>query len=309
MATSFLKLYATIRIKQIYRLFAEVGLGYLIILGLIGFVLVLAFMESLYKNQLWAWGLLPAALCSGWHFKRLDYSFLKHLNFYKPAIYLIDYLLLSFPIFILIAYFQNWKTVVIGLIALIALVHIPAKKQEDKKHTLNFRFIPIWLFEWKVGFRQGGWILIPFYIFSILGIHFEGTVLLYSLVSTITISSFYDYCEPKEWIKGKHFLRKKLIHHLGIWTFCLTPLLVLHILVHPTIWYLSLIAWYFSVMTISFAIVYKYTHWIPNRGRLNSATTISVFIGMMLIVFTSPACILAILYYYRKAKNNTFLKC
>lgn len=309
MNNHFLKLYVKIRLKQIYRMFAEVGLGYLIILCIFAFVMLLALMESLSQNQLLAWGLLPFALSSSWHFRRLDYSFLKHLSIYKPIFYLSDYFILSFPFLILLAYFQNWETVIIGILGLILLAHLPTKKQEGKIFISNFNFIPIRFFEWRIGFRQNGWFLVVFYIVSFLGMAFEGTILLFSFLATMLISSFYDFCEPKEWINEKYFLRKKLWSHLGLWTLMLLPLMLCYIVVHSEIWYLALIAWYFGTMTIAFAIVYKYAHWIPNRGRLNSGTSVAVFIGMMLIVFTSPACIFAIFYYYRKAKNNPFLTC
>jgi hypothetical protein len=309
MGVYFIQRYVSIRLKQIYRMFAEVGLGYLVILGLLGFVLLLALMEKLSKNQTMAWALLPAVCCSSWHFRRLDYAFLKHLSSHRPFLYLSEYLLLSFPFLCLIAYFQNWKTVVLCLIALLILAYLPTKKQESSVKVFDFNFIPIRFYEWRTGLRQGGVVLFVLYLGAILGMGFEGSLLLFSFIATLIIASFYDYCEPKEWINATHFVMNKLRNHVLLWTLFVAPLMLLYCIFHTETWYLAIAAWYFGAMTTAFAVVYKYSCWRPNRGRINNSVAVSIFIGLLLIIFTSPACIIAIIYYYRKSKNNPFLKC
>jgi hypothetical protein len=216
-------------------------------------------------------------------------------------------LLLALPIAILVVIFQPFLTVLLGLFLTFLIAFLPTRrKKQGVSSLLSFNFIPLALFEWRFGFRKDGMgiVFILVYILALIGMFWEGTILVFTLFASFFIIPLFDFCEPKEWLASSFSIWNKVKTHVLVWIALLLPHAIACWILHPDIWYFAIIAWYFGAMLTTFCIVYKYMAWSPFRIQVNNSMAATIFVLMLLIIFTSPACIFAIIYYWRKAKNN-----
>jgi hypothetical protein len=264
-------------------------------------------MESMSKTQHWAWAFMIPLFALTVHFKRKDAHFLAQLCLHKKAIYAFEYALLALPLAIIVAFFQPFTTVLLGVFGSVMVAFLPQKeKKSSVSSLLSYNFIPLSLFEWRFGFRREnlGLFFIVIYVLAFIGSFWEGAILIFALFSSFFLTPLYDFCEPKEWMPAPFSLWKKLKLHLWAWSLLLSPHALACWFWHPMLWYFPIIAWYFGAMLIAFCLAYKYTAWSPFRYQINIATVSAIFIAMMLTIFISPACIFAIVYYWRKAGKN-----
>ncbi len=296
--------FTTLRLKQTYRMFAEVGIGILLILLFLVSIVTLGLMAKLEKSESIYWAFLIAFPATSVHFARKDIDFLKHINIKKQFIYSTEYLLLSIPFVVIMAFFQKPTTLMFGILCSVGVAFLPQRKPKIDVKTYDFAFIPLSLYEWRIGFRKNAWSIFLIYFLAFAAAKFEGTILIFALLSATTISSFYDYCEPKEWFLTRFSLWKKVREHLLAWSIFILPHLLLFEILHFELWYLGLITWYFGAMCVAFYIVYKYAAWSPFRTKIGTSAAANIFVAMMLVIFTSPACIFAIGYYWKKANRN-----
>lgn len=296
--------FTTLRLKQTYRMFAEIGIGMLLILLFLVGIMTLALLAKLEKVESIYWAFLIGFPAISVHFARKDVYFLKHINIKKQFIYSIEYLLLSIPLVITMAFFQKPTTLLLGILYSVGVSFLPQWKIKINIKTYDFTFIPLSLYEWRIGFRKNAWSFFFIYFLAFAAAKFEGTILIFALLSAMTISPFYDCCEPKEWFLTNFSLWKRVRNHLLAWSIFILPHLLLFEILHADLWYLGLIAWYFGAMCTAFYVVYKYAAWSPFRTKIGMSAASSIFVAMMVVVFTSPACIFAIGYYWKKANRN-----
>ncbi|MFZ4543679.1 MAG: hypothetical protein ACOYOA_06490 [Saprospiraceae bacterium] len=304
----FLRTYSKIRLLQLYRLFATAGWGYLLILAFIAMLVLLSIMESMQKNQQVYWAFFPVLMAGTLHFKRKDRDWMSQLETNRFYLYFIDNWLIASPFFVLILIFQSLTTSTLSFLLISVIALFPVYKKSDFLSFFSYTFIPLYLFEWRTGLRKSGLSIPILFLLSIIGSAFEGTIIIYTLLSSLMISTFYNHCEPKEWLDFPFKTGKKITQHVFCWTIVMSPQLLLHIILHRELWYFSLISWYFGAMLITFCIVFKYSLWSPFRTEVGIDRAASIFVGMMLIIFTSPACLFAIIYYQMKATKNPQLK-
>jgi hypothetical protein len=296
--------YVRTRALQVYRMFAEAGIPYLLILLFVGWLMGLSFLEKLKQTQHWAWALLIVSLALTRHFARKDTLFLKHLTIYKPILYIAEYLVLISPLLLVMAFYQKISTLFLGVLLTIAVAFLPIPKASEKVRYFNFSWIPLSLFEWRTGFRKQGIMILFIYFATLMMAKYEAGIIIFTLFMSMIIPSIFNECEPKEWLPRSFSLSEKVVIQISVWTLILLPQMLLFFLFHAELWYLALVTWYFGAMVTAFCVVYKYSLWSPFRKDVAIGKSASIFIGMMMIIFTSPACIFAIIYYWRKAKRN-----
>jgi hypothetical protein len=288
-------------------MFAEAGIPYLLILLFVGWLMGLSFIERLKQTQHWAWALLIVSIALTRHFARKDILFLKHLTIYKPILYIAEYLVLISPLLLVMAFYQAPSTLLLGVFLTILVAFLPIPKVSDTIRYFNFSWIPLSLFEWRAGFRKSGILLFFVYFATLLMAQYEAGMVIFTLLFSLLIPTFFNECEPKEWLPHQFSLSEKVVVQISVWSLIMSPHTLLFLFFHLQLWYIALVAWYFGAMVTAFSMVYKYSLWSPFRKDVAIEKSASIFIGMMLIVFTSPACIFAIWYYWRKARRNIFL--
>ncbi len=296
-----------LRLKQLYRILAEVGIGMLLVLAFIVGLCSLSLMASLSKTEHWAWAFLCTVPALSIHFSRKDKKYLSHISAQNVTlIFAVEYLCTAIPLAILLSFFQTFQTVLLGVLLSIFVAFLPILDLKSKKTPfLTYNFIPLYLYEWRLGFRKDG-IGAAFFtvnFLALLGVQLEGSILVFSLLSSFLFVNIYNFCEPKEWLEIPFSLWKKIKLHLLVWTLILFPQAVLFCIFYAELWYFTVIAWYFTAMSIAFCLAYKYSVWSPVRYEVGISMPASLFIGMMLVVFTSPACIFAIYYYWKKVRT------
>lgn len=287
-----------------YRMFAEAGIPYLLVLLFVGWLLGLSFLGKLKQTEHWSWALLIGVVALTRHFARKDILFLKHLTVYKPVLYIVEYLILLSPLLFVMSFYQAPSTLLLGILLVILVAFLPIPKLSDKIRYFSFSWIPLSLFEWRVGFRKMGTMILFLYFATLMMAQYEAGIIIFTLFMSMLIPSFFDECEPKEWLPRSFSLSEKVVIQISVWTLIMLPQILLFFFFHAQLWYIALIAWYFGAMVTAFCVVYKYSLWSPFRKDVAIDKVASIFIGMMMIIFTSPACIFAIIYYWRKAKRN-----
>jgi hypothetical protein len=297
------------RILQIYRAFAEAGIGYVLILLFVASLLGMSWVAKLHQSQHWIQSIALVFPALSRHFLRKDTAFLRHLTVYKPILYIVDYLILALPLFITMAFYQPLSNLLLGVLGIVIIAFFPILKSTSQLRYFNFSWIPLSLFEWRSGFRKWGILFILLYILSFMLVQFVGMFILFVLLATFLQTSLFNDCEPKELLPVPFSLSEKVAIHVGVWSLLLFPLFGIYLYFHLELWYLLLAAWLFGASSITFCLAYKYALWSPFRKDVGVERAAAIFIGMMLIIFTAPACVFAIGYYWRKTNKNYQLFC
>lgn len=287
-------------------MFAELNLFHFLVLGFLVWLLGLSLMERLHRGHYDAWAVALALPALSVHFVRRDADFLKHLQVPNVCLYFVDYVLITGLLFIVFSWFQPIRVLFLGLLLIIVVCCLPTRRPHDYQHFMRLAWIPIRLFEWRLGIRKVGFLFLACYFLSFLMLSFQGSILLFAFIFTLFISSFYENTEPKEWLSSYFSLTQKIKLHLGAWTLLWLPHAFFFLIFHNELWYFAAIAWYFTALTICFCLVYKYSKWSPFRRTVSLGNIASLFILMQLIIFTAPVCILMVWYFWRKANQNLF---
>ncbi len=296
-----------LRLRQAYRMLAEVGILYLCILLFFISLMLLSWFSYLQKQQDWttvAIAIFPALLV---HFSRNDKAFLSHLNISEPILYSVEYLMANGFFIVVLAFFQSYTTVLLAIGITLSVPFVPQIKWRAAQQNWSYSFIPLAAFEWRIGFRINGITLIFLYLFGLLASAFLGTLVLSVFLTMLVLPSFFDACEPKDWLNTKFSLWKKIYTHCFIISLYFLPQYILFLWFNLAYWYFVPILWTYSLLVMSFLVCYKYAAWSPNRVSVGISTSASVFTAMMLIPFIMPAGILMVLFYAKKARNNPFL--
>jgi hypothetical protein len=297
-----------LRLRQAYRMLAEVGVLYLCVLLFFMSLMLLWWFSYLQKQQDWTTVAIPIAPALLVHFSRNDKAFLSHLNISKPILYSIEYLMANGMLIIALAFFQSYTTVLLALGITLCIPFLPQIKLRAAQQNWSYSFIPLTAYEWRMGFRFQGITLIFLYLFGLLASPFLGTLVLSVFLTMLVLPPFFDACEPKDWLNSKFSLWEKIYTHCILISLYFLPQYLLFLLFNFEYWYFAPILWVYSLLVMSFLVCYKYAAWSPNRLNVGIGTSAGVFTSMMLIPFVMPAGILMVLFYAKKARKNPFLR-
>jgi hypothetical protein len=307
--STYLKFWAKFRLKQIGRMLVEIGVVMLIALALILTLFVLTFNKYMSASPSVFWAFLPAFPAISAHFQRKDRPFFKQLECDIHWIFALEYLMMAIPFLLIMAFSQNILTLVLGALLSVLCVFLPQKKDFSSKKTYNFSFIPLSMFEWRMGFRKNNFVFIAIYLLAILASSFEGTIFLFTFFFVMSIAEFYEHNEPKEWFGQDFSLGKKIALHLSAWTVIFLPIAIIFWILFPHLYWLPFFAWLLGALSILYLLAYKYANWSPFK-RKTLLGSIGMFnILMIFMVLTAIIPISATIYFLIKAKNNKFIKC
>ena len=297
-----------IRLKQVSREIASLGLIYTLLISLVLFFIIKAIAVSLSTlNAQLIFCLIWSAFLPTIHFSRNDVRFLQ-ITKGKAFVYLLtDYFLLSIiPIGILI-YCKGLLAALLLLLVVIIVALIPFKKRVAKQGLSELKIIPSYLIEWKSGIRKNNkFFLFGLYTVGIFASYFPFFSLFICWLVTGIICGFYQSFEPRNQLRFHHqnpvsYLKFKLSNAVINYFKIVLPILLIYSLFHPEQWIIIISALFLFICILVFTIIAKYAYYTP--GETSGPHQVYFAIGLLslFIPFMVPIPLALTFTHYRKA--------
>ncbi|WP_052598037.1 hypothetical protein [Aureispira sp. CCB-QB1] len=306
--------YLNFRVKQIFRILKDIGIGHLILLAPILFVAILGVLQLVLTSQNGGIALVLLFSWAGTHWNRKDRFFLEQLTIPIAIFFSLDYFITnSFFIFTFILW-GKWQNLIILSFGLLILSFIkpPYHKGINKKGlpVFSFEWIPIELFEWRTGLRKSAFTFILIYMLGLGFSFYPITTPIFVLLMALGTTTFFQFFEHKDLLLAvnydKKLLEKKTIGSLVIFNFLMLPHYLLFALFNPYPKHLIalLIVAIIAQLIITFSIVMKYKSYSFHQYKLHNSLPLAIFVGCWTIPFLWPIPVLMIIRFWKKAKEN-----
>ena len=303
-----------IRLMQFYRGLSGAGLlRIIILLGILSVLLVAVYIHTVERPG--AYFIMAAALLVIFliQLSRKDKTFLKCCCNQHKLIYLAEYLLISFPIFLVLLLNKQWHVFIIYLASVFAIIQIDTTPKHKSLNSKFQRLIPSKAFEWKAGIRKTLFAVIFVWLIALCTSFFVASVPVGMFFIGIIVLSFYEMCEPWQMIilyekKPESFLWDKIKSHIMLFSVLTIPLIIAFVIFHQPIWYIPVIEYLAFVSISTYLIIIKYAFYVSNQK--SAATQIYEIIGIsgLSIIFLPVIWLLSIYFYFKAySKLNHYL--
>ena len=243
------------------------------------------------------------------HLQRSDRVFLKiHFDNHK-RILLMQYLILSLPVILLLAYYRNWLmlAVLAGVIFLMPYLEIKMKVRFHNFFLIGW--LPDACFEWKAGLRKSFPVALAALLGGLAFSFFTGAVPIALFVLGLLPVKFFEKGEPVQMLisgersAGRLILGKFRLHSI-IFTLLCFPLIAAFLVFHAGLWYIVLAEFFLFLSLHLYFIVIKYAFYIPNE----KAPAMEAFagfgaVGIVIPVLLPLVWILTAWMFFRARRN------
>ncbi|WP_066632957.1 hypothetical protein [Labilibacter marinus] len=310
-----IKAFITIRLKQISRNLIGVGLFRLLfVLSLIVFAGISLFnscVNAIYAFYSSAGFILVLSLIQ---LRRKDKTFLKtHFASYQ-LLYFVEYQLLALPVHLCLLFHQKWEPFIMLVLGIFLIPFLNYSLVQRSLNTKLQTLIPDDSYEWKAGIRKLLWLILPLWITGLCTSFVMASVPVVMVIIGFVVLSFYERCEPYQFIIASERSAGKFILHkiklqIVIYTFITFPLLLAYMVFHSTYWYIPVVAYFLLTTLHIFIICTKYAYYQPNE-KLPAAQSMGA-IGVMSViipVFLPFVWGASVVFYFKsKHKLNNYL--
>ena len=243
--------------------------------------------------------------------RRGDKLFLKsHFSNYKLLVF-SEYVVISFPILLLLVIHKQW-TSLISFSSLLLIVHVDLKPRYSNINTKLQALIPSDSYEWKAGLRKQFYIILPLWIISAITSFFVGSVPVAIFILGISTLSFYEKVEPYQMIlsyelDAKKFLFLKVKRQIQLFSIIVIPLVGLFLIFNLDRWYIPVAEFLIFCFIHIYVIMTKYAFFEPNK-KSPAAQTIGGIgvLGGIIPVFLPVVWILTVWFYIKSINNLNF---
>jgi hypothetical protein len=298
-----------IRLIQAKRELNSTGLGVLIILGLLIFLIYAAYTVFVKSPDAYYLTVFLFIVCVSIQSYRNDKQFVYvHIRKSYFEIY-SEYLALTFPFAVSSLFTDNWLCFPILALALFLVPFLKFTLKQKTYFTTISSFIPATDFEWISGFRRSFGYLIPLYLLALGLSWFRVFPLLILWFISVTIASFYTECEPLHILREGDFssaelLKRKLIRMVKYMLILQIPVLAINTIFNPEFWLLNLLFIPLQVSFLSYAVCLKYSSYEPNKNAIGNNVVLSVISLGSIIPYFLPIPLLMAVFTFGKAKMN-----
>lgn len=298
------------RIKMLFRYYKESIFSSSILIFFISIILIVfLYASGKHTIPIEVKSILFLLVLNVVHLNRKDKNYLKlFLYRHHYILFLIEYLFLSIPVFILLG--QSEKLYLI--IPYILLLFIIAKTEG---HTLFYRYIPKVsitffknCFEWASGLRKYNLYLLV-YFFSLLILTVNSNVSFFSvLFLALTVALFYGIQEKTNYImvypiNSFQFLLLKQKHlFIQYFAISLFPFIISYYLTQSNLLIIIYLSTYLFLLPFS---LIKYATY-PNSFLMSIIQSLYTLLYVASIIFPAslPIIILATIFIYSKSYNE-----
>jgi len=291
----------------------KIGIRFLKALGWIRSIVILmmllTFLTQVLAEEhaalfLTAFGLI---VILGIHFNRKDQHFVQSLGVGKHHLFIVEYILISFPVIILLAWLGAWLCVFLLICGSAAIALLPIF--DSANSTEEVRSLPLFLpFEWISGLRRQKWMPIPLVVIALIIAPFylfAGWIFLFLL--TMTVAQFYTHCESISFILFQQdspaaFLSHKIRQGVGGYSL-LTGLVWIEIMVlYPAEAFGSLLFLLADLLLVITVIAGKYAFYRENTSiEVMNGTIFGIACLCLLVPYLLPVFILLFIWLFWRA--------
>ncbi|MDO9256779.1 MAG: hypothetical protein Q7U54_14765 [Bacteroidales bacterium] len=298
-----------IRLIQVKRELNSTGLGALVALGLLSFLIYAAYTVFLKSPDAYYLSAFLFLVCVSVQSYRNDKQFV-YVHIRKPHSEMYsEYLLITFPFTVSSLFTHNWFCFPILAVALylVPFLKFTLKQKTYLKHISSF--IPASDFEWISGLRRSFGFLVPLYLVALGLSWFRVFPLIILWFISVTVASFYTECEPLHILREGNFsavklLKRKLLRMVKYILILQIPVLVINTIFNPEFWLLNLLFIPLQISFVSYAVFLKYSSYEPNKNAIGNNVILSVVSLGSIIPYFLPIPLLMAIFTYGKAKTN-----
>jgi hypothetical protein len=298
-----------IRLIQVKRELNSTGLGVLIVLGLLSFLIYAAYAVFQKSPDAYYLTAFLFFVCVSVQSYRNDKQFV-YIHIRKPHIEMyLEYLLITFPFAVSSLFTDNWFCFPILEVALylVPFLKFTLKQKTYLKHISSF--IPASDYEWISGFRRSFGFLVPLYLLALGSSWFRVFPLIILWFISVTIASFYTECEPLHILREGNFsssrlLKRKLFRMVKYILILQIPVLLINTIFNPEFWLLNLLFVPLQVSFLSYAVFLKYSSYEPNKNAIGNNVVLSLVSLGSIIPYFLPIPLLMAIFTFGKAKTN-----
>jgi hypothetical protein len=293
----------------------EIGLGHILLLLPLLVVGVMGMLQFILTTKNISIAALLLFSIASLHFTRKDRFFLEQLPVPIFFFYLLDYSLISSPVWACLVFWAKWSNLALLFagILLLAFIKSPYGSHSTQKggNWFQLNWIPIELFEWRSGLRKNISLLLPLYFIGLIFSYYPIVIPIVIFIIAFNIPSFFQFYENKDLLlavnRNKRLLQIKAWGSLKLFNVLMLPLYILFIFFHHhgyqyigALFVVSIL----SQMIIVFAICMKYKNYRFNHFKVHNSLPLAIFIGCMFIPFLWPIPILMLIQFWKKAQEN-----
>lgn len=243
------------------------------------------------------------------HISRKDLQFI-HGHVEHPVQNIFsEYALFTFPFISLCLVTKQWFYFPVLLLIFYCIATIRIKKISKTFLPGVSKFIRSNNFEWISGVRKNSIFLLIIYFLALSTSWMEIVPLVFLLLITAVISSFYYECESLQILyasaeNGKDLLKTKIRNHSLQLLILFSPVITINSIIHPGIIWINILFVSLQLLFLIFAILLKYAVYSPNDNlSQNSILFFFAFLGSI-IPFLLPLPLIMNIRNYKKAKAN-----
>lgn len=311
-----------------FRLIKEIGLLRSIVLfGFLIFIVLLIFQSVKQSNNSKIVSIFTGLVILSIHASRKDKRFIK-INFnLSYFILFVEYLIISFPVLLMLYIIKDWGNVIMLLLICLLIPRIYLNLGLNNlssgiKFLLNpfrsnftFRMkVPVPVnnpkaFEIISGLRRNFIILILCYlIFLIFAFKsYVGPVGI--VILSLIVSGFYYTGESRDFIElfsfnYRTFIIQKIKLCLKYLCIIFIPYVIVTLIFQPSTWYILIGSIFVAISIQIITIIFKYALFAENSDLSHNGIIVFVNVLCILLPFLWPLPIIMAIKYYFKAQNN-----
>jgi hypothetical protein len=299
-----------VRLHQIKRQLNALGIFYAFILFaflcLAIFYIFLAYREKDRSQYIFA---ASVFILAGIHFSRTDKKFVDN-HIVKPVQNIFtEYIVFSLPFILPTVFTSQWFYFPIWVFACFLIAHIKVSFRQRTRFPHLSHFISAQNFEWLSGLRKNLLSVLFLWILAAITCHVRILPLIFLWFITVTATSYYQQCESLQVLFASSECPRKLITQKMRRAIILTliffvPILAINTIFNPTLILVNAIFLFVQITIIVFAILLKYTTYLPNENLKGNTILVSTVTICALIPFLLPIPIIMCFRNYGRSIKN-----
>lgn len=299
-----------VRLHQIRRQLESLGLLYVFILFVFFCGLVFA-VYTAYRQEEKSWYVFSLTILALFliHTSRKDKQFVYSQVDYPVQNIFAEYFIFTLPVSIPALFTSHWYCFPLLILSFYIISNIKIIVKQRTMFPNLSKIISSQNFEWLSGLRKN---LIPVVICWILAaitcrIRILPLVFLWFIM--IAATSFYQECESLQILfasssSPQKMLKQKIINHTKILLIIFVPILIVNSVFNPDFILINVAFLLIQITILIFAILLKYTTYIPNENLKGNTVLLSAVTIGALIPFLLPIpLIMCFRNYGRSVKN------
>lgn len=298
------------RLRQFKKFICEIPAIYMIILAGILLIAVIALYEATkeLKGSLIAATILLASL-SLLQMRRKDYHFILLAEEKAWKVFGMDYLLLSFPVVIIILLHSFWYVSLAIIACCMGISFLKQPFRRTNRGITPLKWIPAEAFEIRSGIRQYGGILLILYSSAWIGLLLPYASLASLWFFTVFFADMFRFAESEQILcsqerSAKCFLHWKLGLNLKLFLCATGPVCLIYIFLHPEQWWLIITFLVAISLNLCLFITTKYAYYRPNTKITAGQVSISLAILSIFLPVLLPVTLFFLFRNYLAACRN-----